>query len=124
MLKAPQDPHVSAVIASVLGGFLWGLSRVIIIAFAPTPAPPGMVKNALAQATGSLISACIGGYYFAPVFADWLHLKDQDGRGMVYVMVGIGFWQAIPALVQISDAFMTGLVARILGVKNTKDAAP
>ena len=100
-----------------MGGFLYGLARIFAVAFAPTPASPRAVRNSIAQAGASIVSAGIGGYYVAPAALYSFHIQEPDLRGLISVMIGIGFWQAIPALQTIIDKFLVGYVARALGVK-------
>lgn len=108
-----KDPHTSAVIASVMGGFLYGLARIYAVAFSPTPSSARDLRNALALAVCSSVSAGIGGYYVAPGILYLLNVKDDELRGLLTVIIGIGFWQAIPGLQKLSSLIYGRLFDKI-----------
>ena len=119
----PRDPHTADVIASMCGGLLYGLARIYAVAFSPTPAKSRDVRNAFVLAVCSTCSACIGGYYVAPAILTLFHVQEEELKGLFTVIIGIGFWQAIPGLIKLSSLIydrLYNIIDRITGGAGAK----
>lgn len=109
--------------ATVAGGVLWGLARLYIAAFSPTPPKRRDVLAACAETTCALIAALIGGKFVAPAIIHTAHITDISTIGLVCVLVGLGFWQSVPFLRAVSVKYLEGRAAVVAGVKPPENVA-
>lgn len=99
-------------LASLAGGFMWGLARIVTVVFAPIPPKKRDVARAFAEAVCSAVAGAIGGVYVAPALCRYLHVSDIETVSAIAVFFGLAFWQLVPLLI----AVVTRLTALKLGM--------
>lgn len=114
--------QTTEIVGTVAGGVLWGLARIYVATFSPVPPRKRDIAAAVVESTFAMISALIGGYFVSPWVVSALHAKTPETIGLLSVLTGLGFWQAIPTLRALAAHFLPDRIATLLGVKPPPEA--
>lgn len=100
--------------AALAGGLLWGMVKVFATVFAPTgPVGRRDVLRALVEAVFSIVAALISAAFVSPAIVVWAGVSNEQMTGLLYMIVGLAFWQSAPLLILTLNRWLPNLMARL-----------
>lgn len=123
-VKSAHEVSLFFTLAAMAGGLLWGMIRVTAVVGGPAPYDRSDVVKASVDALCALVSAFISALFISPGVVAWLGIEDLRMMGIIYLAIGLVFWQVAPFISRllvkaIPDIIATMLVQR--GAKSTQE---
>jgi len=113
-----RDGPTSYQLAALSGGLLWTMAKVFAVVFAPSgPVGRRDVLRAFAEGVFSIISALISAAWVSPAFVSVMGIHNEQMIGLLYLVVGIIFWQSVPILILMLSRWFPSTFMRMLPTK-------
>lgn len=100
-VKAAHEVTAFFTFASMAGGFLRGMIRVVGVVGSPAPYTRSDIVKASIDAFCALVSAFIAALFVSPGVVSWFKVTDVHLAGIIYFAIGLVFWQVAPFVVQV-----------------------
>lgn len=119
-VKNAEEVSLFFTFAAMAGGLLWGMIRVVGVVGGPAPYDRSDVIKASIDAVCALISAFISALFISPGVVSWLGVEDLRMMGVVYLAIGLVFWQVAPFLVRLLVKAIPEVLSSMLSQKGAK----
>lgn len=123
-VKNTNEVSMFFTLAAMAGGLLWGMIRITAVVGGPAPYDRSDVVKASIDAVCALVSAFISALFISPGVVSWLGIEDLRMMGIVYLAIGLVFWQVAPFISRLLVKAIPDIIATMLaqrGAKNTQE---
>lgn len=121
-IKSAHEVSVFFTLAAMAGGLLWGMIRVTAVVGGPAPYDRSDVVKASVDALCALVSAFISALFISPGVVAWLGIEDLRMMGIIYLAVGLVFWQVAPFISRLLVKAIPDIISTMLAQRGAKSA--
>lgn len=121
-IKSAHEVSVFFTLAAMAGGLLWGMIRVTAVVGGPAPYDRTDVVKASVDALCALVSAFISALFISPGVVAWLGIEDLRMMGIIYLAVGLVFWQVAPFISRLLVKAIPDIISTMLAQRGAKSA--
>lgn len=107
-------------LAAMAGGLLWGMIRITAVVGGPAPYDRSDVVKASIDAVCALISAFISALFVSPGVVAWSGVENIRMIGVIYLAVGLVFWQVAPFISRLLVKAIPDIIATMLNHRGAK----
>ena len=107
-------------LAAMAGGLLWGMIRVTAVVGGPAPYDRSDVVKASVDALCALVSAFISALFISPGVVAWMGVEDLRMMGIIYLAIGLVFWQVAPFISRLLVKAIPDIIATMLAHRGAK----
>lgn len=125
-VRNAHEVSVFFTLAAMAGGLLWGMIRVTAVVGGPAPYDRSDVVKASVDALCALVSAFISALFISPGVVAWMGIEDLRMMGIIYLAIGLVFWQVAPFISRLLVKAIPDIIATMLaqrGAKSTQEAS-
>lgn len=119
-IKSAHEVSVFFTLAAMAGGLLWGMIRVTAVVGGPAPYDRTDVVKASVDALCALVSAFISALFISPGVVAWLGIEDLRMMGIIYLAVGLVFWQVAPFISRLLVKAIPDIISTMLAQRGAK----
>lgn len=124
-VKSAHEVSLFFTLAAMAGGLLWGMIRITAVVGGPAPYDRSDVVKASIDAICALVSAFISALFISPGVVSWMGIDDLRMMGIVYLMIGLVFWQVAPFLSRLLVKAIPNVIGGMIpGNKNSDNGEP
>ena len=124
-VKSAHEVSLFFTLAAMAGGLLWGMIRITAVVGGPAPYDRSDVVKASIDAICALVSAFISALFISPGVVSWMGIDDLRMMGIIYLMVGLVFWQVAPFLSRLLVKAIPNVIGGMIpGNKNSDNGEP
>ena len=124
-VKSAHEVSLFFTLAAMAGGLLWGMIRITAVVGGPAPYDRSDVVKASIDAICALVSAFISALFISPGVVSWMGIEDLRMMGIIYLMVGLVFWQVAPFLSRLLVKAIPNVIGGMIpGNKNSDNGEP
>lgn len=119
----PKNTHEVSLfftLAAMAGGLLWGMIRITAVVGGPAPYDRSDVVKASIDAVCALVSAFISALFISPGVVAWAGIEDLRMMGIIYLSVGLVFWQVAPFISRLLVKAIPDIIATMLSHRGAK----
>lgn len=119
-VKSAHEVSLFFMLAAMAGGLLWGMIRITAVVGGPAPYDRSDVVKAAIDAICALVSAFISALFISPGVVGWLGVEDLRMMGVVYLAIGLIFWQVAPFISRLLVKAIPDIIATMLAQRGAK----
>lgn len=124
-VKSAHEVSLFFTLAAMAGGLLWGMIRITAVVGGPAPYDRSDVVKASIDAICALVSAFISALFISPGVVSWMGIDDLRVMGIIYLMIGLVFWQVAPFLSRLLVKAIPNVIGGMIpGNKNSDNGEP
>ena len=124
-VKSAHEVSLFFTLAAMAGGLLWGMIRITAVVGGPAPYDRSDVVKASIDAICALVSAFISALFISPGVVSWMGIDDLRMMGIIYLMIGLVFWQVAPFLSRLLVKAIPNVIGGMIpGNKNSDNGEP
>ena len=124
-VKSAHEVSLFFTLAAMAGGLLWGMIRITAVVGGPAPYDRSDVVKASIDAICALVSAFISALFISPGVVSWMGIDDLRMMGVIYLMIGLVFWQVAPFLSRLLVKAIPNVIGGMIpGNKNSDNGEP
>ena len=124
-VKSAHEVSLFFTLAAMAGGLLWGMIRITAVVGGPAPYDRSDVVKASIDAVCALVSAFISALFISPGVVSWMGIDDLRMMGIIYLMIGLVFWQVAPFLSRLLVKAIPNVIGGMIpGNKNSDNGEP
>lgn len=124
-VKSAHEVSLFFTLAAMAGGLLWGMIRITAVVGGPAPYDRSDVVKASIDAICALVSAFISALFISPGVVSWMGIEDLRMMGIIYLMIGLVFWQVAPFLSRLLVKAIPNVIGGMIpGNKNSDNGEP
>lgn len=124
-VKSAHEVSLFFTLAAMAGGLLWGMIRITAVVGGPAPYDRSDVVKASIDAICALVSAFISALFISPGVVSWMGIDDLPMMGIIYLMIGLVFWQVAPFLSRLLVKAIPNVIGGMIpGNKNSDNGEP
>ena len=124
-VKSAHEVSLFFTLAAMAGGLLWGMIRITAVVGGPAPYDRSDVVKASIDAVCALVSAFISALFISPGVVSWMGIDDLRMMGIIYLMIGLVFWQVAPFLSRLLVKAIPNVIGGMIpGNKNSDSGEP
>ena len=124
-VKNTHEVSLFFTLAAMAGGLLWGMIRITAVVGGPAPYDRSDVVKASIDAICALVSAFISALFISPGVVSWMGIDDLRMMGIIYLMIGLVFWQVAPFLSRLLVKAIPNVIGGMIpGNKNSDNGEP
>lgn len=127
-VRSGQEVSLFFTMAAMAGGLLWGMVRIAAVVGGPAPYNAKDVGRAAMDALFALISAFISALFVSPGIVAFFAVTDSRGIGLIYLLIGLGFWQMAPLIirnvVRVGPALIQAPLPQIMKADSVPETVP
>ena len=124
-VKSAHEVSLFFTLAAMAGGLLWGMIRITAVVGGPAPYDRSDVVKASIDAICALVSAFISALFISPGVVSWMGIDDIRMMGIIYLMIGLVFWQVAPFLSRLLVKAIPNVIGGMIpGNKNSDNGEP
>lgn len=124
-VKSAHEVSLFFTLAAMAGGLLWGMIRITAVVGGPAPYDRSDVVKASIDAICALVSAFISALFISPGVVSWMGIDDLRMMGIIYLMIGLVFWQVAPFLSRLLVKAIPNVIEGMIpGNKNSDNGEP
>lgn len=121
-VKSAHEVSLFFTLAAMAGGLLWGMIRITAVVGGPAPYDRTDVVKASVDALCALVSAFISALFISPGVVAWIGIEDLRMMGIVYLAVGLVFWQVAPFISRLLVKAIPDIIGTMLAQRGAKSA--
>lgn len=119
-VRNAHEVSVFFTLAAMAGGLLWGMIRITAVVGGPAPYDRSDVVKASIDAVCALISAFISALFVSPGVVAWAGVENVRMVGVIYLAVGLVFWQVAPFISRLLVKAIPDIIATMLAHRGAK----
>lgn len=124
-VKSAHEVSLFFTLAAMAGGLLWGMIRITAVVGGPAPYDRSDVVKASIDAICALVSAFISALFISPGVVSWMGIDDLRMMGIIYLMIGLVFWQVAPFISRLLVKAIPNVIGGMIpGNKNSDNGEP
>ena len=124
-VKSAHEVSLFFTLAAMAGGLLWGMIRITAVVGGPAPYDRSDVVKASIDAICALVSAFISALFISPGVVSWMGIDDLRMMGIIYLMIGLVFWQVAPFQSRLLVKAIPNVIGGMIpGNKNSDNGEP
>lgn len=120
-VKSAHEVSLFFTLAAMAGGLLWGMIRITAVVGGPAPYDRSDVVKASIDAICALVSAFISALFISPGVVSWMGIDDLRMMGIIYLMIGLVFWQVAPFLSRLLVKAIPNVIGGMIPGNKTSD---
>ena len=120
-VKSAHEVSLFFTLAAMAGGLLWGMIRITAVVGGPAPYDRSDVVKASIDAICALVSAFISALFISPGVVSWMGIDDLRMMGIIYLMIGLVFWQVAPFLSRLLVKAIPNVIGGMIPGNNNSD---
>lgn len=124
-VKSAHEVSLFFTLAAMAGGLLWGMIRITAVVGGPAPYDRSDVVKASIDAICALVSAFISALFISPGVVSWMGINDLRMMGIIYLMIGLVFWQVAPFISRLLVKAIPNVIGGMIpGTKTSDNGEP